>query len=94
MRRDRPLDRAGEDLAHRLASSTTRRSFIGVIGAALLGLTADRATSAGRAPIPGTERVPGGWFGFCGHYWTTEGTRKKYEPPEELPRGEKPLPPL
>jgi len=30
----------------------------------------------------------------CGHYWTTEGTRKKYEPPEELPRGEKPLPPL
>jgi hypothetical protein len=32
LRRDRPLDRAGEDLAHRLASSTTRRSFIGVIG--------------------------------------------------------------
>jgi len=25
----------------------------------------------------------------CGHYWTTEGSGKKYEPPETLPEGEK-----
>ena len=92
MRRDRPLDRAGEDLAHRLASSTTRRSFIGVIGAALLGLTADRASSAGRAPIPGTERVPGGWFGFCGHYWTTGSCKGPYKLPR-VDRQGKPLRP-
>ena len=92
MRRDGPLDRAGEDLAHRLASSTTRRSFIGVIGAALLGLTADRATSAGRAPIPGTERVPGGWFGFCGHYWTTGSCKGPYKLPR-VDRQGKPLRP-
>ena len=92
MRRDRPLDRAGEDLAHRLASSTTRRSFIGVIGAALLGLTADRASSAGRAPIPGTERVAGGWFGFCGHYWTTGSCKGPYKLPR-VDRQGKPLRP-
>jgi len=92
LRRDRPLDRAGEDLAHRLASSTTRRSFIGVIGAALLGLTADRASSAGRAPIPGTERVAGGWFGFCGHYWTTGSCKGPYKLPR-VDRQGKPLRP-
>lgn len=80
MPRERRIDQAGEELAHRLASSTTRRSFIGVVGAALLGLTADRAT-ARRARVPGTEPVPGGWFGFCGHYWTTGSCKGPYKLP-------------
>lgn len=64
------MDEAGGRLAHHLASAHTRRSFIGAIGALLLGITAERATGGAR-PIPGTEKIAGGWLGFCGHYFTT-----------------------
>jgi hypothetical protein len=59
-----------ERLAVRLAAGTTRRSFLGrlaVIAAALLG-----GPSVARAfRIPGTEPTGDGYYGFCGHTWTT-----------------------
>ena len=91
MRPDRRLDDAGADLAHRLASSTTRRSFLGTLGAAILGLTATRAAGA-KKPIPGTEPIDGGWFGFCGHYFTTGSCRGPYKLPR-VDRQGKPLRP-
>ena len=89
---DRRLDDAGGRLAHRLASSTTRRSFIGALGAALLGLTAERARGGGQQPVRGTERIEGGWFGFCGHYWTTGSCKGPYRLPR-VDRERKPLRP-
>ena len=91
MRRDAGRGDLAGDLAHRLASSTTRRSFLGVIGGALLGLTAGRAAGAARR-VPGTERVSGGWFGFCGHYWTTGSCKGPYRLPR-VDRQGKPLRP-
>lgn len=92
MRPDRRLDGAGERLAHRLASSTTRRSFIGALGAALLGAAAGKADGGVRRPIPGTEPIEGGWFGFCGHYWTTGSCKGPYRLPR-VDREGKPLRP-
>jgi hypothetical protein len=66
-----------DDLAVQLATASTRRSALGrvALGAvALLGLGATRAEARRkrRAPrLPGTEPIPGGWYGFCGHYFTT-----------------------
>lgn len=91
MPRERRADQAASDLAHRLASSTTRRSFLGVVGAALLGLTSARADGAVRR-VPGTEPVYGGWFGFCGHYWTTGSCKGPYKLPR-VDRQGKPLRP-
>lgn len=82
------LDEAGERLAHRLASSTTRRSFLGTLGAALLGAAAGRADAA----IPGTEPIAGGWYGFCGHYFTTGSCKGPYKLPR-VDREGKPLRP-
>ncbi len=92
MRPDRRLDGAGERLAHRLASSTTRRSFIGALGAALLGAAAGKAEGGVRRPVPGTEPIEGGWFGFCGHYWTTGSCKGPYRLPR-VDREGKPLRP-
>jgi hypothetical protein len=92
LRPDRRLDGAGERLAHRLASSTTRRSFIGALGAALLGATAGRSDGGIRRPVPGTEPIEGGWFGFCGHYWTTGSCKGPYRLPR-VDREGKPLRP-
>ncbi len=72
-----PLEDSGGRLARRLASSTTRRSFVGAVGALLLGATAEKAASA----IPGTEATSGEWFGFCGHYWTTGSCKGPYKLP-------------
>ena len=76
-----PLDDAGERLAYHLASSRTRRSFIGTLGALLLGVTAERAVGGAKRPIAGTERIPGGWYGFCGHYFTTGSCRGPFKLP-------------
>ena len=79
--------RAGDDLAHALAASTTRRSFLGRVAAGTMALLG--VPLAGSLPMPArgdvTDRPGGGriagrvpgtepagsWFGFCGHYWTT-----------------------
>ena len=76
------LDRLGSGLARRLATGTSRRSFIATIGAGLLGLgAASKTVSAPAGTVPGTEAV-GSWFGFCGHYWTTGSCPS----PHHLPR--------
>lgn len=75
------LDRLGRGLAHRLAAGTTRRSFLALTGALTFGLVGSRVALAPSGPIPGTERI-GGWYGFCGHYFTTGSCRG----PHRLPR--------
>jgi hypothetical protein len=75
-----PLVRLAGALAHRIASRTTRRSFLAGLGAAAMALVAPRGGS-GRGMVPGTEPVSG-WFGFCGHYWTTGSCPS----PHHLPR--------
>jgi hypothetical protein len=78
-----PLGRAARSLAHRLASGTTRRSFLAGVAAAAAGVLGARAAEAApRRPFPGTERISGGWYGFCGHYFTTGSCPG----PHELPR--------
>lgn len=91
--RDDLTNAPGNRAARRLASSTTRRSFIGALGATLLGLaTRAHLDEAAAAPIPGTEPVKGNWFGFCGHYWTTGSCRGPYRLPR-VDRGGYPLRP-
>jgi hypothetical protein len=71
-----PLQEPSERLAHRVAASMTRKSFLGRAGAAVFAiiglplLASSAAESTDGAAIPGTNPV-GSWFGFCGHYWTT-----------------------
>ncbi len=71
-----PLNTAGSRLTHNIAASTTRKSFLGRVGAfafAAIGLplvAASTAQTTEGAAIVGTNPV-GSWFGFCGHYWTT-----------------------
>lgn len=92
-RDDPATTQIGGRLARRLANSTTRRSFIGVVGATLLGLaTRSPLTERGDAAIPGTEPIPGNWFGFCGHYWTTGSCRGPYRLPR-VDRAGRPLRP-
>lgn len=86
------LDDAGGRLAHHLASSQTRRSFIGTVGALLFGVTAERAIGGAKRAVPGTERIAGGWHGFCGHYFTTGSCRGPFKLPR-VDREGKPLRP-
>ena len=75
------IDRLGRGIATRMASGTTRRSFVATVGALILGLVGvQRSTTAGHR-VPGTEPA-GRWFGFCGHYWTTGSCPS----PHHLPR--------
>jgi hypothetical protein len=78
-----PVERGARSLSRRLASGTTRRSFLAGVGAAVLGALGLRgAGRAEAAPIAGTNRIRGGWYGFCGHYFTTGSCPG----PHELPR--------
>lgn len=88
-----PLLSPGGRAARRIAGSTTRRSFIGAVGATLLAITArSKTVEQAAAAIPGTEPVKGNWFGFCGHYWTTGSCRGPYRLPR-VDRQGKPLRP-
>jgi hypothetical protein len=69
-----------ERLALRLASGTTRRSFLGrvaVVAGALLG----GPSIAGAFRTPGTEPTGDGYYGFCGHTWTTGSCPGPFETP-------------
>ncbi len=80
---DGPLDRGARGLARRLAAGSTRRSFLAGVAAGALAAVGVRAAPAeGAGRLPGTERIPGGWYGFCGHYFTTGSCQG----PHELPR--------
>jgi hypothetical protein len=66
--------RRPDRLARALAANSSRRSFLGRLGALVLLLVGARTTrvaAGGGIGLPGTEPLPGGWFGFCGHTWTT-----------------------
>jgi hypothetical protein len=76
------LTTTGGRAARRLANSTTRRSFIGTLGAGLLALaTRSKSVERADAVVPGAEPIKGNWFGFCGHYWTTGSCRGPYRLP-------------
>ncbi len=79
MRSRSAADGASRSLARRLASSTTRRSFLAGVAAAAVGMVAPKAGEAQRV-VPGAERR-GPWFGFCGHYWTTGSCPSPFDLP-------------
>src|SRR5215207_357978 len=73
-----------DDLAVRVATATTRRSALGraaAAGLALVGLRAGTAEARKRQPLPGTEPFGDGWYGFCGHYFTTGSCPGPYRLP-------------
>ena len=70
-RPEQALDRAAGALSHRLATHATRRSFLATVAGAGLALVGARPAHSRTAPLRGTERTSAGWFGFCGHTWTT-----------------------
>ena len=88
-----PLDRGARSLSRRLAAGTTRRSFLAVAASgvlAALGLGSAEASATPRRrrrSSPGTNRIAGGWFGFCGHYFTTGSCPGPYELPRIDARG-------
>jgi hypothetical protein len=77
------VERGARTLSQRLASGTTRRSFFAAVAAGVLAAVGARPRpgEAARA-VPGTNRIPGGWYGFCGHYFTTGSCPS----PHTLPR--------
>jgi len=82
------VDRGARTLSHRLAAATTRRSFLA--GVAALALGAVGAQPAAPRParrVRGTARIRGGWFGFCGHTWTTGSCPSPFTLPRVDVRG-------
>ena len=64
-RPDTALDNAAGALGARLASGMTRRSFLGRLGATVLGVMGGSAVAAAVKPDEAEA------FHFCGHIWTT-----------------------
>ncbi len=88
-----PLDRGARSLSRRLAAGTTRRSFLavaasGVLAALGLGSAGPPPPRAGAAAAcPARTASAGGWYGFCGHYFTTGSCPGPYELPRIDARG-------
>ncbi len=78
---DDTLDRAARSLSHRLASRATRRSFLATVAAGALAMVGARPSEARQRPVRGAERTRSGWFGFCGHTWTTGSCPSPYALP-------------
>ena len=78
----------GERLARRLASSQTRRGFLGRLGAATLAAVAGRLAASAAAPDAAEAR----YYGFCGHTYTTHACPGPYFPPR-IDRHGRPLRP-
>ena len=70
-RPDEIVDRAARGLSHRLASRATRRSFLAGIAAGAFALVGARPAESRIAGVRGTNKTREGWYGFCGHTWTT-----------------------
>ena len=84
------VNRAAEGLSRRLAGSATRRSFLATVAAAALAMVgAAPAASQGRRRrvVRGTRLTHEGWYGFCGHTWTTGSCPSPYELPRIDARG-------
>jgi len=74
-RPDRVLDGVADALASWLASGMTRRSFLGRLGATVLGLVGGGAVAAAVKPDEAEA------FHFCGHIWTTGSCPSGSSPP-------------
>jgi hypothetical protein len=74
---------AGERLARRLASSHTRRGFLGRVGAGAIALVSGRLAASAVSPDAADAR----YYGFCGHTYTTHHCPGPYFPPRIDRRG-------
>jgi hypothetical protein len=81
------LDRRVERLSAKLAESTTRRSFLGRLGAAALAVAGGSAVAAAVKPDEAEA------FHFCGHIWTTGSCPSPYPPLARIDRKGYPLHP-
>lgn len=82
MRRpDELLTGAGESLATGLATGMTRRSFLGRLGAAALGVVGGTAVAAAVRPEDASA------YHFCGHIYTTGSCPSPYRLPRIDRRG-------
>ncbi|HEX2044379.1 MAG TPA: twin-arginine translocation signal domain-containing protein [Gaiellaceae bacterium] len=88
MRRpEEALDRKAERLSAKLAEATTRRSFLGRLGAAALAVAGGSAVAAAVKPEEAEA------FHFCGHIWTTGSCPSPYPPLARIDRKGYPLHP-
>jgi hypothetical protein len=83
---ERALLEAGEALGQRATRRRTLERAAVALGA-LLGLPAARAIAARRRYPPGSNPLPGGYYGFCGHTYTTASCPAPYELPRIDARG-------
>jgi hypothetical protein len=85
--RERAIDRGAERISAKLAESTTRRSFLGRLGAAALAVAGGSAVAAAVKP----DEAEG--FHFCGHIWTTGSCPSPYPPISRIDRNGFPVHP-
>jgi hypothetical protein len=85
--REQALDRSAERLASKLAESTTRKSFLGRLGAAALAVAGGSAVAAAVKPDDADA------FHFCGHIWTTGSCPSPLPPLARIDRRGYPLHP-
>jgi hypothetical protein len=81
------LDRSAERLSAKLAESTTRRSFLGRVSAAVLAIAGGSAVAAAVKPDEADA------FHFCGHIWTTGSCPSPIPPLARIDRKGRPLHP-
>ncbi|HXV58952.1 MAG TPA: twin-arginine translocation signal domain-containing protein [Gaiellaceae bacterium] len=81
------LDRSAERLSAKLAESTTRRSFLGRVSAAMLAVAGGSAVAAAVKPDEADA------FHFCGHIWTTGSCPSPFPPLARIDRKGRPLHP-
>lgn len=84
---ERAIDRGAERISAKLAESTTRRSFLGRLGAAALAVAGGSAVAAAVKPDEAES------FHFCGHTWTTGSCPSPYPPLSRIDRKGFPLHP-
>jgi hypothetical protein len=80
-RPDEVLTEAGESLATGFATGMTRRSFLGRLGAAMLGIVGGSAVAAAVRPEDASA------YHFCGHIFTTGSCPSPYRLPRIDRRG-------
>jgi hypothetical protein len=87
---DELVGRAARGLSRRLAERATRRSFLATVAAAALaavGAAPAAAQGRRRRVVRGTRITREGWYGFCGHTWTTGSCPSPFELPRIDARG-------
>jgi hypothetical protein len=84
---ERALDTTAERLSAKLAQSTTRRSFLGRLGAAVLAVAGGSAVAAAVRPDEAEA------FHFCGHIWNTGSCPSPFPPLSRIDRRGYPLHP-